>query len=470
MTIRQTELRVEPSTPFSNCKLGREKYANVLTSIVESYPEGFVLSINNKWGTGKTTFVKMWKQQLKNNGYKTLYFNAWENDFEDSALTALIAELKTITKQPNEPEFKTLLKSAALLSKHIAPAIAKAIAEKYISTEVLKTAIEGATSGVAEIFENQIDEYGKKKKSITEFRDSLYEFINKTTEEKPLVFIIDELDRCRPNYAVSILEQIKHFFSVKKIVFVLSIDKIQLGNAVRGVYGSDRIDADEYLRRFIDLEYSIPEPEADIFYKYLYDNFRFDEFFQSAERLKFPELRSDKEHFLDICKLLFTKTVVSLRQQERIFSLSRLALRSFPNNHYVIPDVFLFLSYLKITHFPFYEKLKQKQLTIPEAQIEFKSIVEGLKNESSIRDLMWLEASLINYYNNYYFESSHSNNKLLQYDSVSGKNKLQISSVIDQTDEGLFLSIFENLNHGRGRGNLSLGHFLNKLDLLESLA
>lgn len=470
MTIRQTELRVEPSAPFSNCKLGREKYADVLTSIIESYPEGFVLSINNKWGTGKTTFVKMWKQQLKNKGYNTLYFNAWENDFEDSALTALIAELKTITKQPTEPEFKTLLKSAALLTKHIAPAVAKAIAEKYISTEVLKTAIERATSGVAEIFENQIEEYGKKKKSITDFRDSLYEFINKTNEEKPLVFIIDELDRCRPNYAVSILEQIKHFFSVKKIVFVLSIDKVQLGNAVRGVYGSDRIDADEYLRRFIDLEYSIPEPEADIFYKYLYDNFRFDEFFQSAERLKFSELRSDKERFLSICKLLFTKTTVSLRQQERIFSLSRLALRSFPNNHYVIPDVFLFLSYLKIIHFPFYEKLKQKQLTILDMQTEFKSIIDGLSNLSSTRDLMWLEAYLITYYNNYYFESSHSNNRLLQYDDVSKKNKLQINSVIDKTQEELFLSMFEGLYHGRGTGDISLKHFLNKLDLLESLA
>lgn len=468
MTIRQSEIRVEPSTPFSNCKLGREKYANVLTNIIESYPEGFVLSINNKWGTGKSTFVKMWKQQLTNKGYNTLYFNAWENDFEDSALTALVAELKTITKQPTETEFKTLLKSAAILTKHIAPAIAKAIAEKYISTEILKTSIEGATNSFAEIFEHQIDEYSNKRKSIADFRDSLYEFVNKNTEDKPLVFIIDELDRCRPNYAVSILEQIKHFFSVKKIVFVLSIDKEQLGNAVRGVYGSDRIDADEYLRRFIDLEYSIPEPEAGIFYRYLYDNFRFDDFFQSSERLKIHELRSDKDRFLKICKLLFSKTIVSLRQQERIFSLSRLALRSFPHNYYVIPEVFLFLSYLKIVNYSLYEKITLKNLTVRELQIEFKSIIDGLNNESSIRELVWLEAYLINYYNNYYFESSHNNIRLLQYDADSGKNKLEINSVIDNTGE-LFLSVIEDLHHGRNTGDLSLRHFLTKLDLLESL-
>ena len=94
-----------------------------------------------------------------------------------------------------------------------------------------------------------------RKKNIISFKNSLANFIEKSTEDKPVVFIIDELDRCRPNYAVEVLEQIKHLFSVPKIVFVLSIDKEQLGHAVRGVYGSEKLNADEYLRRFIDILY-----------------------------------------------------------------------------------------------------------------------------------------------------------------------------------------------------------------------
>ncbi|MCC6369894.1 MAG: hypothetical protein IT236_02690 [Bacteroidia bacterium] len=470
MAIRQSELPIDTVSPFANCKLGREKYANILTSILQSNPEGFVLSINNKWGTGKTTFVKMWRQLLKNQGYYTVYFNAWENDFEDSPLTALMAELKTVTKQPTEQRFKTLIKSAAILSKNVAPALAKAIAEKYIKTEVLKSSIEGATTGFLEIFETQIDEYSKKKKSIKDFQGSLFDFIDSTTDEKPLVFIVDELDRCRPNYAVSILEQIKHFFSVEKIVFVLSIDKVQLGNAVRGVYGSDNIDADEYLRRFIDLEYSIPEPDNGVFFKYLYEKLRFDEFFQSAERIRFLELRGEKERFLSICELLFTKSIISLRQQERIFTISRLVLRSFPNNHYVIPEIFIFLSYLKIAHFSFYESLKQKKLTMEKLQVEFKSIVDNLITESSIKDLVWLEVYLINFYNNYYFEPNNRKNRLLQYDQLSGKNLLKLNSVIDIHETGLFLSIFENLSKGRGTEDISLSYFINKLELLENLA
>lgn len=470
MTIRQTELRINLSEPFSNCKLGRQKYAQVLTGIINSYQDGFVMAINNKWGTGKTTFVKMWEQELKNKAYTTVYFNAWENDFEDNPLTALIAELKTITKQPTEPEFKTLLKRAAILSKHIAPAVAKAIVEKYISTESLKGAIEGVTTGLTEIFENEVDEYAKKKKSISEFRDSLSEFVGKTIKDKPLIFIIDELDRCRPNYAVSILEQIKHFFSVKKIIFILSIDKIQLGNAVRGVYGSDRIDADEYLRRFIDIEYSIPEPEAEVFYKYLYEVLDFDSFFQSVERLNFDELRSDKDNFLHVCKVLFTRTFIPLRQQERIFAISRLALRSFPQNNYVIPQIFLFLSYLKICHFSFYEKLKNKKLTIKQVQAEFISIVNTMKDDSTTHDLMWLEAYLLNYYNNYYYKGSITHNKLLVFDNESGQNELRIDSIVDEAEHRLFLEIFESFNQGFSRsGNLSLEHFLNKLELLDNI-
>src|SRR5690606_22737419 len=306
----------------------------------------------------KTTFVKMWEQDLKNNDFQTLYFNAWENDFEDNPLTALMGELKTLTTKETEPEFKKTLKKASTLTKHIAPIIAKAIADRFIDTESIKEAIIGVTKGLTDVFENEVQEYEKKKKNISDFRQSLSEFIASTNEGKPLVFIVDELDRCRPDYAVSILEQIKHFFSVPNIVFILSIDKEQLGCAIKGVYGSDDIDADEYLRRFIDLEYSIPEPEVDIFYKYLYEYFKYDEFFLSQERIKHYELKSDKSNFLETCKLLFTNANVPLRQQEKIFAHSRIALRSFSVNSYVIPHLFLYLNFVKIRHNDFYELLR----------------------------------------------------------------------------------------------------------------
>ena len=72
MNIKHHEIEIPTDTPFVNCKLNREPYAKVFTEIVSSYADGFVFAINNEWGTGKTTFAKMWKQQLNNEGFQTI--------------------------------------------------------------------------------------------------------------------------------------------------------------------------------------------------------------------------------------------------------------------------------------------------------------------------------------------------------------------------------------------------------------
>jgi len=468
MTIRHLEIEIESGKPFANCKLGREKYANILTDIANAYSNGFVLAINNKWGTGKTTFVRMWQQDLKDKEYQTVYFNAWENDFENNPLTALMGELKTLTKKSTEPKFKSTLKKAATLSKHIAPIVAQAIADRYINTKEIKEAIVGVTRGLSDVFENDVNEYAKKKKSIAEFRTSLSDFIENTYQDKPVIFIVDELDRCRPDYAVSILEQIKHFFSVPNIVFVLSIDKEQLGNAVRGVYGSDKIDADEYLRRFIDIEYSIPEPGNDIFYKYLYDYFGFDDFINSDNRRQYRELQSDKQNFLAICKLLFTNASIPLRQQEKVFVLARLSLRTFSENNYLIPFVYIFLIFTKVIHGNIYESIRNKQLSLTQLQEKILQIVKSNINEETEKKLMWLEAYMLNYYNNY-INPRHNKQKFYEYDKETSKNKLLVKSVISSKDDNDFLTILESFNRSRDESDLEIGYFLNKIDLLDEL-
>lgn len=465
MNIRHTEIEIESGNPFGNCKLDREKYSRVLTNIVNEYPEGFVLAINNKWGTGKTTFIRMWEQSLKDNEHKTIYFNAWENDFENNPLVALMGELKALTKKSTEPEFKSVLKKAAILSKHAIPILAQAVADRYIDTKEIKEAIVGATKGLVDVFENDVNEYAAKKKSIRDFRTSLSHFIANTNEGKPLIFIIDELDRCRPNYAVSILEQIKHFFTVPNIVFVLSIDKEQLGNAVRGVYGSDRIDADEYLKRFIDIEYSIPEPERGTFHKYLYSFFEFDDFLEKEGRKKNRQLSSDKKDFLRVSNILFSDSSINLRQQEKIFSHARLSLRSFTDNMYLIPEVFLFLIYIKVIHEKLYSDIVIRRLTTNELQNSFYAIIKNRLDEDNERILMWLEAYLVLYYNN--FIHKNYRNKIFEYDSTTNKNKLLIHSIINKNKDEEFLSIFENIDRDRNSG-LDLDHFFKRINLTES--
>lgn len=346
----------EGSDPFENCKLGRKKYADVLTSIVYSYSDGFVLAVNNPWGTGKSTFVKMWRQDLKNQGYETLYFNAWENDFQQEVIIALLSELEEL-KPKKGKTFNTLLEKTATFMTKALPAVAKGVASKAIGSEGVADVIEAAAEFTAEQVEDQIAVFNKKKKGIVEFRESLQAFVNEVDNDKPVVFIIDELDRCRPSYAVEVLEQIKHLFAVEGIVFALSIDKVQLGNAIRGFYGSDRIDADEYLRRFIDLEYQIPEPEENIFAGYLYNYFRFDEFFKHEGREENPDAKTDRGDLLDACRNYFEIIRPTLRIQEKVMAQSRVILKSFEYFQYTTPYLTFLLTLLKFNNPEFYNGL-----------------------------------------------------------------------------------------------------------------
>src|SRR5262249_37550885 len=133
-----------------------------------------------------------------------------------------------------------------------------------------------------ELTKKQIEKYQADKKTITHFRKELADLVstlrqksrNQTT--KPIIFITDELDRCRPPYALELLEKIKHLFSVEGLVFVLAIDRHQLGESVKCLYGQG-MDTDNYLRRFIDLEYRLPAAKVEQFVKAQFARFELEQ-------------------------------------------------------------------------------------------------------------------------------------------------------------------------------------------------
>ena len=344
---------------FADCKLDREKYADVLTDIVRTNPNGFVLAIDNKWGTGKTTFVNMWRNKLmEKDEFKTLYFNAWENDFENNPFVAITAELKELLGRESSETFKAVLDKGSKIAKAALPSILKNLVKRH-GGEGLAEILEKTSEGILASFEDDIKDYIERKANIKDFHKKLEEYIAENSNDKPIVFIIDELDRCRPNYAVSVLENIKHLFSVKGIVFVLSIDKVQLGYAIRGVYGSDRMDSDEYLRRFIDVEYSLPPPELDEYIIYLLELFKMEEFF-SLEPRKESVLSGETKSFIIFTKFLFKLRSLTLRQQEKIIRHVGVTIKSFGSSSFIIPELLVYLIYLRLFHGDFYIRLKKE--------------------------------------------------------------------------------------------------------------
>ncbi len=450
--------------PFVNCKLDRKKYAEILTSIVENYKDGFVLAIDNKWGTGKTTFIQMWRQYLINKEFNTLYFNAWENDFQEDVIIALLSELEEF-KYKEERTFKKLVEKSATFLKRVFPAIVKGVANKAIGEQGVSEVAEAMTEFTSEEVENQMKYFNEKKHGIKEFRKILEEFVDYVDQSKPLIFIIDELDRCRPKYSVEILEQIKHLFNVPGIVFVLSIDKIQLGNAVRGFYGSDMIDADEYLRRFIDLEYRIPEPNPELFISYLYDFFEFGSFLNLSERQNVRDFQEDRNRFIQYSLVLYSKGF-SLRQIEKAFARIRLTLRFFSIKQYVFPEIIVIVSFLDLKHSSTLYKIRKFEYSLQGLVDELDKIFLPLINERNNRRVRFMFGSFLCRYENFHLDKyGQLKNGLVEKDE-SNNSKLSITSRLEN-DNGELLHAIEYYKRHFYTDNISLDYILKKYDLTE---
>lgn len=358
------DIEIPESNPFQNCQLGRQPYATILENIVAYGKDGYVMSLDGEWGTGKTTFVKMWQQQLKNDGFTTIYFNAWEHDYMADPLVALIGELHRIsTNEKLKKSFAKVVADAGKIFSGILPSLGKAITKKYLGEEAMDVVGE-ALSETKNIFQHELDKYKDECDSIETFRLSLAGYATDLAPEKPLVFIVDELDRCNPTFAVKVLERIKHLFAIPHIVFVLAIDKEQLCNSICGFYGSDSINAAEYLRRFIDVEYYLPAPDYETFFDYIYNKLGFDDFFMKITRDNGFDTRSYQHALKSFpLKLLVSKNL-SLRQVEKYMLHVRLAMQTIPVNCEPCPGLIAFLIYLRQYEHPLYLDIQNRSMNI----------------------------------------------------------------------------------------------------------
>ncbi len=467
--MKHEDIIIKEDKPFENCRLGREAYANILSEIVDSYRTGFVLAINGVWGIGKTTFVKMWMQQLKNQGHRTIYFNAWENDFVSEPMVGILGEFRTLISSEFQERFDIILKKAAKFSNKVIPTLIKSLVKKHIGEDFVEI-IEKGAEAATDLFEDEIKNYEKKKHNLQTLKDELKSLVKEESGDKPLIFIVDELDRCRPDYAVEVLEKIKHFFSVEGIVFVLSIDKKQLGNSIRGYYGSEKIDADEYLRRFIDIEYSIPVPSIKNFCEYLYDYFAFGDFFDSWERKQYTS--HDRELFLRTAILLSTDGHLSLRQIEKLFAHTRIALKTFEQNNVFSPDLLLLLVYIKYYNNELYEIIEKQELSIQELVDELCSnFTISLKcgDEYRQQNFVYILADLIYCYNNC---NKYKGDYRRLLEISKDKDGNDIETLVFNTDsinEQLLINAIRYCNNNFGRYDIDITNLTNRIDLLERL-
>ena len=234
------------------------------------------IAIDGKWGSGKTFFVKQsmlvinaknpmsimddnkrtaiinalpfpkMEEGIPENYEVAIYYDAWENDNDTDPLLSLIYE---IVKQLSIDYYF----------------------DEYSSVFPLAGSILEAFTGknVTDIIQNlKCENPLKKIKEEKDLHDEINNFFSKLLEERGnhLVIFVDELDRCKPSYAVQLLERIKHYLYDERVTFVFSTNLEELQHTIKCFYG-DTFDACRYLDRFFDLRISLPPADKNEFYR-----------------------------------------------------------------------------------------------------------------------------------------------------------------------------------------------------------
>lgn len=262
---------------FSNDTIGRNQDIAYFINIINAIEDGCTISLDGNWGSGKTFFVKQVKmvldayneniqlmkpsdRQIIQNAFARyyaeepvfppqvcVYYDAWENDNDSDPVLSLVYQ---ILKNANT-DFS--FKNTSCID--IAASILDFFNGKNWSQLINSFKGENPLA--------PLEQAKNVEQLITEFLESLL-----PEKGNRLVIFIDELDRCKPDYAVALLERIKHYFSNDKITFVLSVNTSELQHTIKKHYGND-FDSSRYLDRFFDLRVTLPPANIQKFYNSL---------------------------------------------------------------------------------------------------------------------------------------------------------------------------------------------------------
>ncbi|KZN61522.1 KAP family P-loop NTPase fold protein [Pseudoalteromonas luteoviolacea] len=284
------EIKID-SISYPADKLNRKTDADLLTKVLlnryesgkeQSNKSSYVLNLNAEWGAGKTYFVRRWCEDLKQN-HPVVYIDAWANDFMDSPVITVLSEIKeqlleSIDQRKVTAPAKLRLKN---IGYSVLPKILAALVKRYGGFDINELLEEDSTSQKTETESKELDlskameamasqaftEYSQYKEGVKTLKKTIKELMKYSIDnpkenlvalkrDYPVFVFIDELDRCRPTYAVEMLEAIKHIFDIEGLVIVVSTHTEELQHTIKVLYGND-FNADDYLRRFFHAKYHL---------------------------------------------------------------------------------------------------------------------------------------------------------------------------------------------------------------------
>ena len=384
----------------------RVHIADGLLSLARNVEDSFVVLLDAPWGAGKTFFLRQFQARAAQSGFPTIYLDAFRHDLSGDAFTALSGEILAYLDRERPRSKKAreqFLGSAAKVGKvalkgaigaGMAAATAGVLNAKALEgllgddsnaselAKELAEAVEGATeTAIEELLGKQAQAQSTLAAMKKALEAACTEMLKKYKDEadqnpqQRIFVLVDELDRCRPSFALDVIECIKHFFDSDQVIFILSADTSQLMNSIRHVYGAD-IDARTYFEKFHDVRIVLPSRLARGTTLSVY-----------AEYIK-RSLPDDDEGSQYTGALLSTlvnlgnEFNLSLRTFEKIVQRFIIVLAQTNKQSGRVAPAVVVLCFCSVVFPDFYERLKSGDCTIDEYLQKFDVIHGPNENRS----------------------------------------------------------------------------------------
>ena len=405
------------------------------------YVEGsFVISLNGKFGSGKSCFLEMMKNELKAEKYNVIHVNAWKNDFFDEPIITIASE---IIDYLNNQE-----SSSCDVIKNLKGTLVRVIGSAAISANQIIDRVTGINiKKTADIVEKEINDrnekmghkifkdYVEKSNLFIQLNESLDKYLSSLKNE-PVFILVDELDRSRPDYAVNFLETLKHFFQTKGIVFILGVDKSQFESSVRCLYGD--LEFSEYYRKFIHRNVNLPKLNKSSNYKYIKQ--KVTEYFKENKHYTHTIEEHHKEQISTLCYYFN----LSLRQIDELFRILSYTLTTAENNKKIYGNLISAVLYIVI-----YLHNEDNATKIKNNEFQLKDYINLFENVDLIaaeRDsgFWWAKTILFITKDN---EKNYLKNKSYLYEYFKKEEDHNISAntqeLLGRPDESLMAKISE---------------------------
>lgn len=259
---------------FNEDLLGLEEFADKLERFIDVehrfVSESLVISLNAGFGAGKSTFLKMWTDRMARtassaDGPLVVQVNAWNDDYCGDPLVSLVSALigSLNEKHKNAQTLRDAAKDVGWFLTGVGSQVVnKVTGINAVAAGELAEKKKSFREGKQELSGGFFDIFEKRKKALRSLKTAIKAAIR---NDQPSIWIlVDELDRCRPDYAISYLETIKHVFDIHGIVFILSVDRKQLECSAKASFGAD-LDFPEYYRKFVQREVTLPQPSENAY-------------------------------------------------------------------------------------------------------------------------------------------------------------------------------------------------------------